>query len=163
MFANKNKSQIIMTSMIFWCLSYLSSAETMLKLTRTDAEKQPGVINELRLSDTAFDLVTIDFFSPVLSFQFLHSKSIPANCKSTQSWCFAEVRFTHHRSSRWSSLCDTASPWPGRLGWLHKHPSHTWHRYLFETRWLMLFKNPPGYEADTSSFAIDCVSDIDNR
>lgn len=44
----------------------------MLKVTRTDAEKQPGVINELRLSedtegkksDTAFDLVTIDFFPP---------------------------------------------------------------------------------------------------
>lgn len=156
MFANKNKSQIIMTSMIFWCLSYLRHTNRCWKTARCHKWIKTQWYS-LWFSYHWF------FFPPVLSFQFLHSKSIPANCKSTQSWCFTEVRFTHHRSSRWSSLCDTASPWPGRLGWLHKHPSHRWHRYLFETRWLMLFKNPPGYEADTSSFAIDCVSDIDNR
>ncbi len=42
--------------------------------------------------------------------------------------------FTYHRSSRWSSLCDTGSPWPDRPGWLRRRPSHIWHRYLLETR-----------------------------
>lgn len=43
--------------------------------------------------------------------------------------------FTHHRSSRWSSLYDTGFPWPGRLGWLHTHPSHIWRRYLLRDTW----------------------------
>lgn len=42
--------------------------------------------------------------------------------------------FTHHRSSRWSSLCGTGSPWPDTLGWPRTLPFHIWHRYLSGTQ-----------------------------
>lgn len=105
------------------------------------------------------------FFFSVLSSSLLYSKTIQVNRKSLKLMFHWSESFTHHRSSRWSSLCGTASPWPGRLGWLRTHLSHMWRRYLVGDKlgWCYLKKHPPGCEPETSSLAADVVSETDKK